>query len=249
MENKGKKIVLSKRMQAIFQLIPDTPVLADVGTDHGLIPIAAVSAGKAKRAIAMDLREGPLARAKEHIAEYGLEDVIETRLSDGLEKLCPGEPDTIVIAGMGGELVIRILQNGKEISRAARYLILQPQSEINEVRAFLRNNHFGIAEECMAEDRGKFYPIMLAKALMPDDETEKETEHTIIEDLYGRRLIAKRDPVLQKYLKRQESQFQEILESLKKQPDSDKICERRKEIEKRLEYNRLAQGEIYNGRL
>lgn len=244
MENTDKKIVLSKRMQAIFRLIPDTPALVDVGTDHGWIPIAAVLAGKAKRAIATDLREGPLARAREHVAEYGLEDVIETRLSDGLERVRSGEPDTIVIAGMGGALTIRILQSAGRRCLGARYLILQPQSEIDEVRAFLRKHQFRIEEESMAEDRGKFYPIMLVGVCPPDCDAGEETAYTILEDLYGPRLIAKRDPVLLKYLKRQEDLFGEILESLKNQPDSDKICKRRKEVEKKLEYNRRVQGEF-----
>ena len=88
---------------------------ADVGTDHGFVPIRLIESGKVKHVVAMDVRKGPLERACEHVGEYHMEDQIETRLSDGLKELKPGEADTVIIAGMGGELMLRILRDGAHV--------------------------------------------------------------------------------------------------------------------------------------
>lgn len=101
---------LSKRMQRLASLVTEGNRLADVGTDHGYIPIALVQEGKIPHAIAMDVNAGPLSRAIEHIRESGLSTYIETRQSDGLAGLLPKEADTVLIAGMGGMLTVRILE-------------------------------------------------------------------------------------------------------------------------------------------
>lgn len=112
-------------------------ILADIGTDHAYVPIALVQRQKIKGAIAMDINEGPLARAQEHIRAARLEEYIQTRLSDGAEALLPNEADSILIAGMGGELILHILTEGESVCSTAKELILQPQSEIHKVREYL----------------------------------------------------------------------------------------------------------------
>ena len=107
-------------------------ILADIGTDHAYVPIALVQRQKIKGAIAMDINEGPLARAQEHIRAARLEEYIQTRLSDGAEALLPNEADSILIAGMGGELILHILTEGESVCSTAKELILQPQSEIHK---------------------------------------------------------------------------------------------------------------------
>lgn len=152
--------VLSERLQTVAALVPGLPVLADVGTDHGYVPVLLCGQGKIRRAIAMDINRGPLERAEEHIRRYGLEDYIETRLSDGVAALDPGEADVILIAGMGGGLVLHILEEGAAVCRRAEALVLQPQSEIERVREYLlREGYVTDAEEIVLED-GKFYPMM-----------------------------------------------------------------------------------------
>ncbi len=94
--------------------------LADVGTDHAYIPIYLMQNGVIPQAVAMDINQGPLLRATENIRRYGLTGRIETRLSDGLEKLQAGEADTILIAGMGGLLMVRILENGQGVLAGCR---------------------------------------------------------------------------------------------------------------------------------
>lgn len=136
--------------------------LADVGTDHAYIPIYLVQNGTVPQAIAMDINRGPLLRAEENIRRYGLEAHIETRLSDGLEKLQAAEADTILIAGMGGLLVVRILENGRDVLKGCRELVLQPQSEIRSVRAWLEETGWKIDREDLIFEEGKYYPMLHA---------------------------------------------------------------------------------------
>ena len=108
---------LSIRMQAVADMVTPGGRIADIGTDHGYVPIYLVEQNKTDHAIAMDVRKGPLARAGENIVRFGCSDRIETRLSDGLAMLKPGEADTVIIAGMGGLLTIRILEGTSECQR------------------------------------------------------------------------------------------------------------------------------------
>ena len=136
--------------------------LCDVGTDHGYVPIALVQGNIIPKAIAVDINKGPLERANEHIRANGLTEQITTRLSNGLEAIHDGEVDSIVIAGMGGELVIHILTAGETVCRSAKELILQPQSDIPHFRRFVMQNGYQIIQEEMILEDGKFYPIMKA---------------------------------------------------------------------------------------
>ena len=131
---------LSKRLKAVAGLVTEGASVADIGTDHGYVPIWLIQSGRAAKVIAMDVNEGPLERARGHIRSKRLENVIFTRKSDGLQALHVGEADTMIAAGMGGGLVIRILENSPEITADLKEFILQPQSEIHKVREYL-NRH------------------------------------------------------------------------------------------------------------
>jgi tRNA (adenine22-N1)-methyltransferase len=261
-------ITLSKRLEAIASLITPGHIVADVGTDHGYIPIYQIQQNRSPSAIAMDLREGPLQRAREHIQMCGLSDRIHTRLSDGTAALGVGEADTIVVAGMGGELVLHILTDGEAVCRSAKELILQPQSEIAAVRRYLREHAYRIAAEDMVFEDGKYYPMM---RVIPVAESEMRaveasavdlpvsgsetraveasavdlpasgSEMRAVYDLYGELLLKAKHPVLQQYLTYQEKLLNDILDGLRRQPDTDKIRIRIGEIEKKLEYNQMAQ--------
>ena len=128
---------LSKRLQAVADLVTAGYRVAGNGTDHAYIPIFLLASGKIPGAAAMDVNEGPLERARCHIEENGLSEKISLRLSDGLAGLRPGEAESVVIAGMGGGLIIRILTEGAEALKYVKECVLQPQSEIEKVRAFL----------------------------------------------------------------------------------------------------------------
>ena len=151
---------LSKRMDRLASMVTEGSSLADVGTDHGYIPIALVQTGKVSRAIAMDINKGPLERAALHIREQHLEDRITTRLSDGMTALKEGEADTVLIAGMGGALTVHILEGGAHCLASVKELILQPQSEIWLVREWLCEHGYKITDEDIVLDEGKYYPMM-----------------------------------------------------------------------------------------
>lgn len=151
---------LSKRLQAVADLVTEGASVADIGTDHGYIPIYLIEHNIAGKVIALDINRGPLERARMHVVGHGLKGKIETRLSDGLEKVLPGEVDTMIAAGMGGGLVIKILTEGYPVVEILDTMILQPQSEIGKVRRFLNEHNLQITEENMVEEDGKFYPMM-----------------------------------------------------------------------------------------
>ena len=130
-------IRISDRLRIVAHMCDKGAVVADIGTDHGYLPIYLVQEGIAPSAIAMDLRKGPLEKAKKHICDNCLEDRIQTRLSDGLEKLSKNEADIITICGMGGRLIADIVTKGKDIITQNTILVVSPQSEVGEFRHFL----------------------------------------------------------------------------------------------------------------
>lgn len=221
---------LSKRLQAVADLVTAHYKLADIGTDHAYIPIYLTQQKKITEAVALDVNEGPLQRAEEHIRENGLEAEIETRLSNGFQALQPGEVQSAVIAGMGGGLVIRILTEGTEVVRKLEECILQPQSEIEKVRAFLLEKGYEFLEEDMVCEDGKYYPMMKDKTTGSD--TAVKCWDTV-QLKYGKLLLEKQHPVLREYLEREIRIYQSILEGLKAK-DSDRIRQRKEELEQEL---------------
>lgn len=198
---------LSKRLEAVASLVSKGSRLADVGTDHGYIPIALVERQWIPSAIALDINRGPLERASLHIKEHGLEEQIQTRLSDGVNKLNAGEADTVVIAGMGGPLLQNILSAGEEVLRSVKELVLQPQSEIGGVRHFLEKNNYEILEEKMIEEDGKFYPMM--RVCHGQMHYESEAEYR-----YGHFLLQEKNEVLYRFLLKEKSTLTDIYKHL-----------------------------------
>ena len=233
-------VKISERLKAAASLVSEGARLADVGTDHGYIPIYLLQQGKIPSAIAMDINEGPLERAREHIRLYGLEKYIQLRLSDGVEALVPGEADSILIAGMGGGLVMHILEDGKEVCQSACELILQPQSEIGHVRRFLREHGYEVFCEEMVLEEDKFYPMMKIR-YTGKISTVQDVDMLKLSDLYGGLLLEKKHPVLKTYLEREKKIYTGIRENLKKQPQSEKIRSRIAEVDEVLKWNAMAE--------
>ncbi len=213
---------LSERMRMIADMVPEGVILADIGTDHGYIPVALVSEGHIPSAIAMDLRSGPLSRAEAHVREHGLEDCIELRLSDGFERLKAGEAGCAVLAGMGGLLILRLLKKGADLLPSLDTLILQPQSDIDQVRAYLHSHRFRIVTERMTLDEGKYYTAMAVCH-------GEDVPYTREDDLYGRCLIESGDQTLRDYLQSEIRHYQAILDHLGSQV-TDRTAARYKEI-------------------
>ena len=218
---------LSVRLQAVADMVTEGLCVADVGTDHGYIPIYLVEHGKNPSAIAMDVNKGPLEKAKENISLHGLEEKIKTRLSDGLKQLCSGEAESVVIAGMGGGLVMKIMEEGSLHKNEIKEWILQPQSEINKVRQYLNEEGYAIVEENIVIDEGKFYPMMRV--------TEGDREEYAEEELcYGKRLLEQKNPVLKMFLEKEIRIKEEILERLQR-TEGGQVAKRIEEIEEEIQ--------------
>jgi tRNA (adenine22-N1)-methyltransferase len=230
---------LSRRLETIASFVPEGSAVADIGTDHGYIPIHLVQEGKAKHAIAMDVRKGPLLRAQAHIHEAGLEAHVEVRLSDGLLKLEQNEADCVVIAGMGGELIIHILEEGRGLWEGIPHWVLSPHSELDKVRRFLEEQEFFTWRETMIKEEGKFYTVMgINRTNKAGEKDEREISYR-----YGRSLIESKDPVLKEYLKKEEEQLEQIMSGLS-ESQTEASVRRMEELKLELAYNKEAQNAV-----
>lgn len=209
-------------------MVPPQAAVTDIGTDHAYIPIYLTEHRLARRVVAMDVGKGPLERAREHVRQYGYEDRIELRLSDGLEQLRAGEADTMVAAGMGGPLMIRILEQGRDRVKELKTCILQPQSQMAEVRKYLEERQMQVTKEDMVEEDGKFYPILKV-------EHGKESSLSPLELQYGRRLLAGRHPALKRFLEREYRIKTEIRRGLLKEKESARAKKRLVCLEEEIE--------------
>ncbi len=245
---------LSDRLEMIASFVEPGNRLADIGTDHGYVPIYLVQTGRVPSALAMDVRKGPLLRAEEHIREAGLSGRIQTRLSDGLKKLAPGEADTVVIAGMGGELEIHILEEGRHVWDSVSQWVLSPQSDLAHVRHYLLEHGFSIRREEMVKEEGKFYTILDAAGPGGDGRSgaaqEKAPEQPVpqiyekeIDYIYGKCLLESGHPVLEEFLEREKNTVCRILESLKGQ-DTVSAGKRAEELTEKLNLIEEAQNEV-----
>ncbi len=155
-----KQLELTPRLRAVADLVPEGAALADIGTDHAYLPVCLLLEGKISRAIAADLRPGPLDRARLTAKEYDCNENIDFRLCDGLSAIAPDEVDTIVIAGMGGETIAAILQAAPWTKSAEYTLILQPMSTQNDLRAWLWRSGYRISMEQIICEGNKLYNIL-----------------------------------------------------------------------------------------
>ncbi|SFA79722.1 tRNA (adenine22-N1)-methyltransferase [Acetitomaculum ruminis DSM 5522] len=220
---------LSLRMNMSASLIKRGSILADIGTDHAYVPIFVVKENICNKAYAMDINKGPLLKAKENIHKYLLDEKIETRLSNGLEKLSKDEADCILIGGMGGELIISILENGKDVINNGidKEIIIQPQSDLKEVRSYLLKNGYEIMDEKACIDEGKYY---FSIKFRPDkrDNADSYTEEELS---YGKILLDKRDNTLKEYLLKNKNKFENIKSNLSITENSTRIKEINNELE------------------
>ncbi len=207
---------LSKRLHMVASMVEKGSVAADVGCDHGYVSIWLVQKGICPRVLAMDVNQGPLARAREHVEEAGLASYIDLRLSDGLKGMDGKQADTLLAAGIGGRLAARILREGAEKLSEMKWVILQPQSELWLVRRALEELGYAITDENMVLEEGKFYGAVKAANVRFLPQTEKaatdeakkrpegmaltEAQWRRLSECYGAFLIKKAHPVLMAYL-------------------------------------------------
>ena len=239
-----KPVELSKRLKCIADMVTFGNSVVDVGCDHGFLSIYLVEQGICVGAKAMDVRPGPLNAAKTHVREYDLEDKIDCILSDGLHNAdIPEKNTSLVIAGMGGPLILRILSECPMIRDAFDELILSPQSQIEEFRMGIRNQGLIILDEMMVYEDGKYYTCVKC---IPQEKIEcveaKDIKNITtgirgeLADRYGAFLLAKKDEVLLKYLEYEKDILSDVCSHL----DSNSHAARYEEILEKIRLNKEA---------
>ena len=212
--------MLSKRLKTVADLVTKGNVVADVGTDHGYVPIYLVEEEISPYCYAMDVNEGPLNKAKANIIEHELEDKIETILSDGLDAFGDRKADTIIISGMGGDLIVEILSRANDFDE----LILSPHKRADLVRKYLADSGYEIIDEKMVEERNKYYQIIKAKKgeclLLKEEEV-----------LYGPFLLKHKDEKLKAFLEHEYKKLSKIKSELERED---------KELDKEIDFLKSA---------
>ncbi|QGG47792.1 tRNA (adenine(22)-N(1))-methyltransferase [Heliorestis convoluta] len=261
---------LSMRLARLAELVPASTVLADVGTDHAYLPVSLVKSGKIDRAIAIDVHQGPAEAARQHVKAFHVEDKIEVRVGDGLEPLQAGEVETVVIAGMGGGTIQKILQEGASAGKVETIerMVLQPLEGAASLRKWLLDQGWVIVEEDLIEDNKRIYEVIVAEQ-GSEGTTEKknknhdrndregsniETKKVIteaIECLLGPRLLDKKHPLLLPVVEKHIQKEQNALEGMQagRKIDQEALAAKAKRIKELEEVRRwlLHAEESSNG--
>lgn len=220
-------IQLSERLELIASFVTKGYTVADIGTDHAHVPIYLIQNNITSKAFAMDINKGPIEIAKQNINNYGLSDKIEVRLSNGLKELKRGEAESVIIAGMGGRLIIKILDEGAGICSDIKELILSPHSESDLVREYLCKNGFTIRKEKMILDDDKYYTVINA--------VHGTMQYEKLEFLrFGELPLINKDNVLKQYLISEKEKYESILEKISDN-DGTSIHSRKEDIHNYLE--------------
>ncbi len=208
---------LKGRLKLIADKVPKCNVLADIGTDHAYIPIYLVQNGVCQKAIASDVKIGPVKMASNNISLYKLSEKIETRLGNGLNTIEINEADSIIIAGMGGTLLTELLEVNKPKTVNADTLVLQPMNDLHVVRKWLYDNAFEIYDEEMVAEGPKMYFVLSAKF------SGNKKQYSDFELYVGQRLIEKKDPLLGAYCRMKVQQIDRVLEQLEEMKENDAL--------------------------
>ena len=201
------KLPISKRLLCCASMVQPGSRVADIGTDHGYLGIYLLQSGAARHVIACDLRKDPLENARRNAKLFGVDGEMELRLSDGLEKILPDEVDTVVMAGMGGDLIQKILSQCLWRRREGLQFILQPQSAGNVLRRWLCEDGFEIQREEPVQDGHFLYTVMDIRQGEPAPLTPG-TEYA------SPALLASGSPLVGNYLARVENALQETVRGL-----------------------------------
>jgi len=209
---------LSKRLKFIIKNVDKTNVLADIGTDHGYIPLYAVKNKICKRVIATDINKLPLDKAKLNAILEGVDEELEFRLGNGLEPLKDKEANVVIIAGMGGNLIKEILEKSINKVNELDYLVLQPAQNPEVLREYLYNNGYEIIKEDLCLDEEIYYELFKVK--------RKEGEDTKLDPIYyevSPKLLMEKHPLLKDYLKLKIDSYKRVLEHINEETENAKI--------------------------
>lgn len=200
---------LTDRLLKIASLVGKNKKIADIGTDHGYIPVYLLNNNKINYAILADVNKGPLENARKEVKHNKLENKVDLRLGSGLEVLKINEVDEIIIAGMGGILISELLNVKKDVSQSVEKLILQPMQAQSELRKYLYNNGYEIINEVLVKEDFRIYEIIEAKY------TGKNT--VVTDDIYyevGKKLIENKDDLLEEFLIKKINAYKGLLDKL-----------------------------------
>ncbi len=223
-------IKLSDRLQKIADLIEPGESIADIGTDHGFLPIALWERGKSPHVILSDINTGPLEKARDNINKYSPENLFDLRIGSGLETLMPAEVDTVVIAGMGGQLIAEILGEDKNKSKSYNKLILQPRNAQDKLRLWLFENGFAIRDEFLVREGKYLCEIILA---VPDGQIV-EIKPEAIDLEISPLLFQKKDPLLVEFIENKIRIEKKVYDEIKAGATKEK-ADKLKKSEERIE--------------
>lgn len=216
-----KQLQLQPRLQLLADMVPQGCRLADIGTDHGYLPVWLLQRGRIEGAIAADIGAEPLAHARRTAAEYGVGN-IDFRLCDGLSGIAPEEADSVLIAGMGGETIIAILSAAAWTKDGAHTLLLQPMTKTVDLRKWLAVNGYCFTEERLVRDKNYLYPVLRVKGGAWGELTE-------LQALTG--VLLADDPLYGEYLAQHKEKLRRAAEGLRRSGREDALC-RAEELEK-----------------
>ena len=216
---------LTDRLLKIASLVSDGKKIADIGTDHGYIPVYLLKEGKVPFAVLADVNKGPRDNAHKEVIQNNLLDKVDLRLGSGIEILEIGEVEEVIIAGMGGILISELLEAKKEVAHNVEKLILQPMQAQEELRYYLLNNGYEILEEVLVREDFRIYEIIVAKYT---------GKNTIIEDeIYyevGIKLLENKDSLFNDFIEKKIKTYSSIVNKLEGK-NGEAIDKKRKESE------------------
>lgn len=218
MTKRRNGVKLGERLETIAGQIPKCRILSDIGTDHAFIPIYAIENGLCEKALAADLRRGPLEMADSNIRKHKLENKIELRLGNGLEPILPEECDVIVIAGMGGQLIRDILAASPGKASQASLLLLQANNAVDALRKWLYENGFHISGEKLVSDAGKLYCLIKAVWTGKPEIRDEFTYYV------GEKIFEGNSPLLGQYLLKKLKELEVIIEGRSMSDPEKKRC-------------------------
>lgn len=221
---------LSYRLERVASHVPKGAVVADIGSDHAYLPCFLVLNGVVEKAVAGEVVSGPFESAKKQVRQEQLESAITVRLASGLDAVHPEDGVTAVtIAGMGGPLIVSILEQGKEKLTSVERLILQPNVHAKAIRQWAQLNGWDVLEEEIIEENDKIYEILvLEKSLKPVLLTESQL-------LMGPKLMQQKSPVFQTKWNRENSQWKKIVLSMESTQQTMEIIEKKNELVKKIQ--------------
>jgi len=221
---------LDPRLQAIAEYVRKGERVADIGTDHGYIPIYLVENAISPKIFATDVNPGPLDNARRIVEAQGMAKSIELKLGNGLGPIIGENVDKVIIAGMGGLLIRDILIEGERfISDVNPRLVLQPMVAQPELRKWLKENSYRVISERIAKDRKKFYEIMLV------ERGDSSCENLAYDEI-GIKMLEEKDPLLMDFVNHKIAKYEKILENIKQNAaESESMNKKTFEIIDRIE--------------